>query len=140
MKTRAVFTLLLLWAASGAANETITRGGNLAVDVAQDGRLALDLVGELWTVPLGGGAAAKVLDDPGKVVRPRWSPDATQLVYTANANGERGLRLHTLAGGTTRALTDGRFLVLHAAWRYSIRVRQCGRRNGILHCIAFYCV
>ena len=57
MKTRAALILLLLWAAGGAAAETITRGGNLAVDVADDGRMAVDLVGELWTVPLGGGVA-----------------------------------------------------------------------------------
>jgi hypothetical protein len=116
MKTRAAFILLLLWAANGAADETITRGGNLAVDVASDGRLALDLVGQLWTVPLGGGVAAKVLEDAGGVVRPRWSPDAMQLVYAANANGERGLRVHSLAGGTTSTLTDGQFLDLHPAW------------------------
>ena len=116
MKTRAAFILLLLWAANGAADETITRGGNLAVDVASDGRLALDLVGQLWTVPLGGGVAAKVLEDAGGVARPRWSPDAMQLVYAANANGERGLRVHSLAGGTTSTLTDGQFLDLHPAW------------------------
>jgi hypothetical protein len=116
MKTRAVFILLLLWAAGGAADETITRGGNLAIDVANDGRLALDLVDQLWTVPLGGGVAEKVLEDAGGIARPRWSPDATQMVFAANANGERGLRMHSLAGGTTRALTDGRFLDLHPAW------------------------
>ena len=116
MKTRAVFILLLLWGAGGAADETITRGGNLAIDVASDGRLALDLVDQLWTVPLGGGVAEKVLEVAGGVARPRWSPDATQMVFTANANGERGLRVHSLAGGTTSALTDGRFLDLHPAW------------------------
>ena len=116
MKTRAVFILLLLWGAGGAADETITRGGNLAIDVASDGRLALDLVDQLWTVPLGGGVAEKVLEDAGGVARPRWSPDATQMVFTAHANGERGLRVHSLAGGTTSALTDGRFLDLHPAW------------------------
>ena len=116
MKTRAALTLLLLWAAGGAADETITRGGNLAIDVADDGRLAIDLVGELWTVPLGGGVAEKVLEDAGGVTRPRWSPDATQLVYATNANGERGLRVHSLAAGTTSNLTDGRFLDLHPAW------------------------
>ena len=116
MKTRFALTLLLLWAAGGAADETITRGGNLAVDVADDGRMAIDLVGELWTVPLGGGVAEKVLEDAGGVTRPRWSPDATQLVYTANSNGERGLRIHSLAGGTTSALTDGQFLDLHPSW------------------------
>ena len=116
MKTRAALILLLLWAAGGAADETITRGGNLAIDVADDGRLAIDLVGELWTVPLGGGVAEKVLEDAGGVTRPRWSPDATQLVYATNANGERGLRIHSLATGTTSALTDGRFLDLHPAW------------------------
>lgn len=116
MKRHAVFALLLLWATGAAADETVTRGGNLAVDVADDGRLAIDLFGELWTVPLAGGNAAKILDDDGGVSRPRWSPDATQLVYAANGNGRRGLRVHSLGDGTTRELTDGRFLDLHPAW------------------------
>ena len=87
MKTRAALILLLLWAAGGAADETITRGGNLAIDVADDGRMAIDLVGELWTVPLGGGVAEKILEDAGGVTRPRWSPDSTQLVYATTING-----------------------------------------------------
>ena len=116
MKTRAVLFTLLLCSSAAVADETLTRGANLAVDVANDGRLALDLVGELWTVPLGGGAAEKMLDDAGSVSRPRWSPDASQLVYSTSNNGQRGLRLHTLAAGTTRPLTDGRFLDLHPAW------------------------
>jgi hypothetical protein len=116
MKTRAALILLLLWAAGDAAGETITRGGNLAIDIADDGRMAIDLIGELWTVPLGGGVAEKILEDAGGVTRPRWSPDATQLVYATSANGERGLRVHMLAAGTTSALTDGRFLDLHPAW------------------------
>ena len=116
MKTRAVFTLYLLVAATAFADETITRGNALAVDVSGDGRLALDLIGELWTVPLGGGVARKITADPGGVSRPRWSPDGTRLLYTANGNGDRGLRIHTPASGETRALTGGRFLDLHPAW------------------------
>ena len=116
MKIRAVFFALLLGATTAFADETLTRGSNLAVDVADDGRLAMDLAGALWTVPLAGGTAAKILDDPGSVTRPRWSPDATMLVYASGDNGERGLRLHALSGGTTRRLTDGRFLDLHPAW------------------------
>lgn len=116
MKTPAVLLTLSLAASAVFADETITRGNNLAVDVSHDGRLALDLVGELWTVPLSGGAASRLLDDPGSVSRPRWSPDATRLVYAAGSNGQRGLRIHTLASNTTEALTSGRFLDLHPAW------------------------
>lgn len=116
MKTPAVLITLLLIASAAIADETLTRGSNLAVDVSQNGRLAMDLADALWTVPLGGGAATKVADDVSGVTRPRWSPDARQLVYTAGYDGQRGLRIHTLASGSTRSLTDGRFLDLHPAW------------------------
>jgi hypothetical protein len=116
MKTRAVFLTLLIFASVVVADETITRSGNLAVDVSNDGRVALDLAGELWTVPPGGGVATKVLADPGGVARPRWSPDATQLAYAANNNGKRGLHIHSMVSGETRSLTDGLFLDLHPAW------------------------
>ena len=68
MKIHAAVLTLLLAASAVLADETITRGSNLSVDVVSDGRLAMDLVGELWTVPLGGGAATKVVDDRAALV------------------------------------------------------------------------
>ena len=46
---------LFLCTAAGSAEEILTRGGSLSVDVADDASLLIDLAGALWVVPPGGG-------------------------------------------------------------------------------------
>ena len=54
----AIITASLLSASFvSLADETITRGSNLAVDTSTDGRLVMDLAGGVWVVPPGGGEA-----------------------------------------------------------------------------------
>ena len=52
--------LLLLRAAAADAQVTLTQATNFGIDVAQDGRLAMDLLGGIWLLPAGGGQAASV--------------------------------------------------------------------------------
>ena len=59
-RTFFIATLLLALSTLGMADETLTRGNNLAVDVSSDGRLAMDLSGDLWIVPLVGGDAQRM--------------------------------------------------------------------------------
>jgi len=41
----------------------------------------------LWLVPLAGGDAKKIADDPAGEDRPRFSPDGKRLIYTSAKNG-----------------------------------------------------
>ena len=47
-----------------AAQTTISRGTNLSVDATRDGRLAIDLRGDIWIVPGGGGDAQAINTRP----------------------------------------------------------------------------
>lgn len=118
MMTRAAIALLLLCCTSlaGAADEVVTRGSNLTIDAGKDARLLMDLSGALWAVPLSGGVAVRIAEDPGLVRRPRWSPDGTLIVYASNGNGRRGLRVHELDAGVSRPLGSGTWLDLHPSW------------------------
>jgi hypothetical protein len=109
-------TFLLGLSATSLADETITRGTNLAVDASTDGRLVMDLAGDVWVVPLGGGEATPLTGNKAPAHRPRWSPDASFVAYTATADDEHGIWVHELAGNTTRHLSEGPYFDLHPAW------------------------
>jgi len=128
----AIATALLISAPFvSLADETITRGNNLAVDTSSDGRLAMDLAGGIWVVPQGGGEADLVTTELSSARRPRWSPDASSIVYTAIADDDNGIWLHELANNTTRRLSDSSYFDLHPAWHPSgVRITYVSDRKG----------
>jgi hypothetical protein len=115
-RTFFIATLLLALSTLGMADETLTRGNNLAVDVSSDGRLAMDLSGDLWIVPLVGGDAQRISQDVGPVQRPRWSPDASRIVFSSLASGKLAIWLHDLVAGETYRVSDGPYLDLDPSW------------------------
>ena len=117
MMTRATIVALLMYAAAPvAADEIVTHGSSLAVDVGRDASLVMDLSGSLWLVPPGGGEAEQVVREPGRITRPRLSPDGEEVVYAATANGEPGLRIHSLRTDQTRTVGSGAWLDLYPDW------------------------
>ena len=104
--------LLLLGVSNAAAQVLLTKGTNFSVDVATDGRIAMDLVGEIWTLPPGGGEAASIVSGEFSAQRPLWSPDGTRLVYEINSD----LWQYDLADGAAEKLTDEAFPERHADW------------------------
>ena len=118
MMTRAA-ALLLLLASAVIADDTITRGKDLAVDVANDGRLLMDLGGDAWLVPLAGGEAAPVTESLGTLTRPQWSPDAAAIVYMATVNDRQGIWIHDRVAGTSQRISRDDALDIHPAWHPS---------------------
>ena len=108
--------LILTLSASGMANETLTRGNNLAVGTSSDGRLAMDLAGDLWIVPQGGGEAKRIRQDARPVQRPRWSPDASRIAYSAPSGGKLAIWMHDLATNESRRVSQGTFFDLYPSW------------------------
>ncbi len=118
MMTRAA-ALLILLASAVVANDTITRGNDLAVDVANDGRLVMDLDGDAWLVPLAGGEAVRIAGSPGTLTRPKWSPDAAAFVYTATVDDRHGIWLHDRIAGTSERVSRDATLDIHPSWHPS---------------------
>ena len=61
--------------------------------------------GELWTVPLEGGTATRLIHGPGAVLYPRFSPDGRWIAFTDRRAGASDVYLIPAAGGATRRLT-----------------------------------
>jgi hypothetical protein len=121
---------LLGTSVASLADETVTRGNNLAVDASADGRLLMDLAGGIWIVPLGGGEAVRVSADLASAHRPRWSPDASRVVYTAIAGDNNGIWIHDLASNSTRRLSESPYFDLYPTWHPSgERVTYVSDRN-----------
>lgn len=101
---------------AGHADEIITRGNDLSVDVAGDGRLLMDLAGDIWAVPPSGGDATRVASEPGLAQRPRWSPDGTRLVFTATADQQQGIWVYDTGSEQSRRVSQGPHFDLYPTW------------------------
>ena len=113
---RATTLLLLLLAAPANAQATLTQGTNFAVAAAPDGRLAMDLLGTLWILPAGGGAAIAVAANTLPVARPRWSPDGGSIVYQADAAGQQQVWHYSIADDVARQLGGTDYANQYPAW------------------------
>ena len=67
---------------------TATEGTWLSVDVSPDGqRLAFDLLGHIYEMPVAGGDARRLTDGRSWNLSPRYSPDGSRLAFTSDRSG-----------------------------------------------------
>jgi Amidohydrolase family/WD40-like Beta Propeller Repeat len=116
-----IFAVIAVLAAAvpASAQVTLTRGTNFSVDVAADGRLAIDLLGRIWVVPAKGGVARQLEARPLPARRPRWSPDANSIVYQARSGNREALRLYRFADGSGTEISDGHYFDEYPSWHPS---------------------
>src|SRR6185503_7441133 len=58
------------------------------VDVSPDGRtIAFDLLGDIYTMPISGGTATRLIGGNPIDVQPRFSPDGKSLVFISDRGG-----------------------------------------------------
>ena len=84
-----------------------TEGTWISVDCSPDGtRLAFDLLGDVWTMPIAGGDATCVADGLPWEHQPRWSPDGKRLLFTSDRGGGDNLWTMAADGSDRKALTS----------------------------------
>ncbi|HEX6057604.1 MAG TPA: amidohydrolase family protein [Gemmatimonadaceae bacterium] len=78
----------------------------MSLDVSPDGRtIVFDLVGDLYTMPIGGGAATRITEGMAFDGQPRFSPDGTSILFVSDRSGYENLWLVDADGTNPRALT-----------------------------------
>ncbi|HEY6218536.1 MAG TPA: amidohydrolase, partial [Gemmatimonadaceae bacterium] len=111
---------------------TTDEGTWVSLDVSPDGRTILfELLGDLYTLPIGGGKATRISDGPQFDWGPRYSPDGKTIVFVSDRSGTQNVWLADADGSHPRALTtsptnqylspewtpDGQYVVVSQAAR-----------------------
>ncbi len=112
----AALMVALVCCEAALAQVTITEGTDINIDVAADGRIAMDLLGGIWVVPQEGGNAVPIDAGLLPAERPRWSPDASAIVFEARSEQRSGLYLYDFHGSEVRALGEGRYSDRQPDW------------------------
>jgi len=80
----------------------------LSLDVSPDGQtVVFDVLGDLYTVSLGGGDATRITEGLAYDTQPRYSPDGSKLVFISDRSGGDNLWTLDLATGDSAQVTTG---------------------------------
>ncbi|HEY1495029.1 MAG TPA: PDZ domain-containing protein [Candidatus Solibacter sp.] len=99
----ALGAMVLCLVVSGAAEAQGTR--LLRHPTVSRDQVAFEYAGDLWTVPRTGGQARRLTSTPGVESDPYFSPDGSQIAYTATVAGNTDVYVMPSAGGEPRRLT-----------------------------------
>jgi Tol biopolymer transport system component len=87
---------------------TTDEGTWISLDVSPDGRtIVFDLLGDLYTMPIGGGTATRITNGLPFDAQPRWAPDGKRIVFTSDRTGSENLWVVDADGGHPRAISKG---------------------------------
>jgi tricorn protease len=68
-------------------------------------KIAFVYAGDIWTVPRSGGNATRLSSPLGEEMFPRFSPDGSQIAYSANYDGNLDVYVVPTDGGEPKRLT-----------------------------------
>lgn len=127
-----VWWCALLWAAEGPTSPPVepaasphtvvsfevSEGTWTNVDVHPDGdRVAFDLLGHIYVVPLSGGAATRLTGGHAWNMHPRWSPTGDRIAFASDRAGGDNLWVMKADGSDPLAISEERFrLVAQPDW------------------------
>src|SRR5690242_9182501 len=67
--------------------------------------IAFEYAGDLWIAARAGGQARRLTSTPGAETEPYFSPDGSQIAYTATIAGNTDVYVMPSAGGDSKRLT-----------------------------------
>lgn len=96
----------------------VQQGSWMNITVSPDGKtLAFDLLGDIYTMPIGGGKATALTNDIAWNMQPVFSPDGKTIAFTSDRDGADNIWLMNTDGSESRAVTKETFRLLNSpAW------------------------
>src|SRR5215471_9076565 len=90
--------------------EFVTDEGTwMSLDVSPDGNtVVFDLLGDIYTMPTGGGEAKRIIGGLSFESQPRFSPDGKKIAFLSDRSGAENIWLADLDGSNPKPLTTGR--------------------------------
>lgn len=86
---------------------TVDEGTWISLDLSPDGEtLVFELLGDLYAMPVAGGAAQQITAGQGYDMQPRYSTDGSRLVFVSDRDGSENLWITARDGSDPRQLTD----------------------------------
>ncbi len=86
----------------------LTEGSWISLDVSPDGRtIVFDYLGDLFTLPIGGGTATQLTSGMAFDAQPRFSPDGSRIVFTSDRDGGQNIWIMALDGSDTVQVSKG---------------------------------
>lgn len=93
----------------------VDEGTWINVDVSPDGRtIAFDLLGDIYTMPIAGGAATRIAEGLPFEMQPRFSPDGSKIAFTSDRGGGDNLWIMNRDGSDKRQVTKETFRLVTA--------------------------
>ena len=87
---------------------TLDEGTWLSLDVSPDGRtIIFELLGDIYTMPIGGGAAAPLIKDMAFNSQPVYSPDGSKIAFLSDRKGAENLWIADVDGSNLKMLSSG---------------------------------
>jgi Tol biopolymer transport system component len=85
-----------------------SEGTWLSLDVSPDGRtIVFELMGDLYTLTIGGGRATPITQGPAFDSQPRWSPDGKRIAFLSDRDGSENVWTIDPDGGKPTQVSKG---------------------------------
>lgn len=96
----------------------VTTGTWMSVDVSPDGsEIVFDLMGDIYTIPMSGGAAKAITSGIAWDMQPRYSPNGKWIAFTSDRSGGDNLWVMDRDGSNPKQVSKETFRLLNQpAW------------------------
>jgi imidazolonepropionase-like amidohydrolase/Tol biopolymer transport system component len=84
---------------------SVNEGTWISVTIHGD-TLAFDLLGDIWTMPISGGAATRITSGAAWDIEPAFSPDGQRIAYVSDQGGNEQIWLMNADGSDSEQFTD----------------------------------
>jgi Tol biopolymer transport system component/imidazolonepropionase-like amidohydrolase len=93
----------------GKVSFTTDEGTWMSLDVSPDGQtIVFDLLGDIYTLPIAGGEAKRIVGGMSFEGQPKFSPDGKSIVFTSDRSGAEQLWVCKPDGSDPKPITKGR--------------------------------